>query len=332
MIKSVTISPYKKNSEIGQKARFLIRDLSSCESIFNTNCEIYGQDQPYDSFEESSIDNPDCCIQYVEFPDFIRTQYKDIGIFEPSFRGLDQQENYLRLLDTIVVRSDAQKEIMPHSVRDRVEVARPNIGAVPPPSPLKKLRGEFSFYISALEEYSNLDIVLSHYMKTFTINDNVILNIFSSSPQEMGSYIENIRNRLSIYDKVSLYPAISIYKDPSIHQRSDCFIDVSMTYDISIQTMIAAANSNPIISCNHDGTMQWLHKDCCYLVKSHEGCRDSHLIGNIPDGPSLAEAMGEAYENRKDFKNKQTAMLDEGHKSFYYKPKENLGKTICSQY
>lgn len=332
MLKSVTVAPYKKNSDTGQKARFLIRDLSSCSTIFNTNCEIYGQDQPYEEFEESAIDSPDFCIQYVKFENFIRTKYKDIGIFEPSFRNLNQQENYLKLLDSIIVRSHAQKKILPVSIRERATVVRPNIGKVPRQSSMKKLGGSLSFYISALEEHSNLDIVLSSYLQTFTVNDNVILNISSSAPEEMANYIETTRDRLSMYGKIPLYPAIAIYNNASIHQQSDCLIDVGMTYDISLQTMIATAHANPIICCNHDGLLQWIDEDSCYLVKSYAGCRESSLVGNIPEGISLAETMRAVYENRDGFKNKQDMMLDVGYKSFYYRPKENVGDTICSQY
>ena len=146
---------------MGQKSRFLINDLSSYDGIFNTNCSIYGQDQIYGEFEESSIDNPDCCIQYVNFENFIRTEYNNIGIFEPSFQDVSQQENYLKLLDTIVVRSDAQKNILPSSVKERVSVVRPSIGNVPRQSPMKRIGSKLSFYISAIADHSNLDIALS---------------------------------------------------------------------------------------------------------------------------------------------------------------------------
>jgi len=332
MLKSVTIAPYKKNSETGQKARFLIEDLSSCDTILNTNCAIHGQDGPYENFKESTIDNPDCCIQYVEFANFIRTRYKNIGIFEPSFRDLSEQENYLKLLDTILVRSEAQKKILPRSIRERVAVARPSIGVVPRQSPMKKIGGRLNFYISALGEHSNLDKVLSSYFQTFTVNDNVVLNIFSLKPEDVVKYVETIRERLSMYSKIPLYPTISVNNNSSIHQQSNCFIDVGMTYDISLQTMIAAAHANPIISCNHDGLMQWLDKDCCYLVGSHEGCRDSSLVGNIPEDLALSEAMRMAYENKEEFGEKQNMMLDKGHRSFYYTNKESVGDTICSLY
>ena len=332
MLKSVTIAPYKKNSELGQKARFLIEDISSCDSIFNTNCAIHGQDAPYENFEESVVDNPDCCIQYVEFANFIRTRYKNIGIFEPSFRNLSEQENYLKLLDTIVVHSEAQKKILPRDIRERVVVARPSIGLVPRQSPMKKIGGRLNFYISALEEHSNLDKVLSVYMQTFTDNDNVVLNILTLNPEDMVKYIETIRERLSIYSKIPLYPTISIHNNSSIHQQSNCFIDVGMTYDISLQTMLAVAHSNPVISCNHDGLMQWLDKDFCYLVGSDEGRRGSSLVGNIPEVRSLSKTMKEVYENREDFRDKQNRMLDDGHRSFYYTNKQSVGETICSLY
>lgn len=332
MLRSVTISPYKKNSELGQKARFLIEDLSSCDRIFNTNCAIHGQDEPYENFEESTVDNPDCCIQYVQFANFIRTGYKNIGIFEPFFRDLSEQENYLKLLDTIVVRSDAQKKIFPSSIREKVVVARPSIGLVPRQSAMKKIGGSLNFYISALEEHSNLDKVLSAYLQTFTINDNVALNILSLNPEDMSRYIQPIVEGFSKYTTTSLYPVISVQNNSSIHQASDCFIDMGMSYEISLQTMIAAAYSNPIISCNNDGLMQWLDKDCCYLVNSHEGCRDSSLVGNIPEILSLSKAMRRAYENREEFKDKQNRMLDDGYRSFYYTNKQSVGETICSLY
>tara|TARA_R110000765_G_scaffold383803_2_gene475233 strand:+ start:214 stop:1212 length:999 start_codon:yes stop_codon:yes gene_type:complete len=332
MIKSITISPYKKDSDMGQKSRFLIGELSDYDKIFNTNCSIYEQDNNYGVFEESSVDNPDCCIQYVRFTDFIRTQYKNIGIFEPSFKDVSQQENYLKLLDAIVVRSDAQKDILPDSVKEKVSVVKPSIDKIPRQSPMKKLGGKLSFYISSIGEYSNLDIALTAYLREFTVNDNVVLNIFDLNPEALGKYVEDSKNRLTMYGKTSLYPDIAAYDNPSIHQQSDCFIDISMNYEISLQTITAASLSNPIVSCNHNGLMQWLHKDYCYLVNAYEGSRNSHPIGNIPDSLSLSRTMRRVYENKSEFNSKQAMMLDAGYKSFYYTQKESIGEAICSLY
>jgi hypothetical protein len=332
MINSVTVSPYKKDSNMGQKARVLIKELSDCDNIFNTNCSIYGQDNTYVGFPESSIDSPDCCIQYVNFTDFIRTKYKNIGIFEPSLQDTSRQENYLKLLDAIVVRSDIQKNMLPDSVKEKACVVRPSIDRIPRQSPMKKIGGRLSFYISSIGEYSNLDIALTAYLREFTVNDDVVLNILCENPQELGEYVEGIRKSLAMYGKTSLYPDITAYNNISIHQQSDCFIDIQMDYEISLQTMVAAAHSNPIISCNHNGIMQWIDEEYCYSVKAYEGPRNSHFIGSVPDGLSLSDKMRRAYENRSEFNNKQTMMLDIGYESFYHTQQQGIGEAICSLY
>ena len=332
MLKSITVSPYKKDSDMGQKSRFLIGELSDYDEIFNTNCSIYGQDNSHEGFEESLIDNPDCCIQYVNFTDFIRTKYKNIGIFEPSLQDVSVQENYLKLLDTIIVRSDMQKDILPDSVKEKIHVVKPSIGKIPRQSPMKKIGGRLSFYISSVGEYSNLDVALTSYLREFTINDNVILNIFDLNSEALANYIDGVKKRLAMYGKKDLYPEISIFQNPSIHTRSNCFIDISMNYEISLQTMLAASHSNPVISCNHNGLMQWLPKECCYLVDSHAGPRDSHSIGNIPESLSLSATMRRVYENKSEFNTKQATMLDTGYKSFYYTQKESIGEVVCSLY
>ena len=131
MIKSVTISPYESNSEIGVKSRSLVKDLSSCDNINNTNCSIYDRQVEVSGIQELPIENPDLCIQYVNYENFVKTRYTNVGVFEPTLKGVIEQENFLRLLDKIVVRSHSQKKIIPKPLRKNVLVARPTVAKAP---------------------------------------------------------------------------------------------------------------------------------------------------------------------------------------------------------
>jgi len=330
MIKSVTISPYESNSEMGEKSRSIVRDLSSYEGIMNTNCSIYDKELKLDNIEESSIEDPDLCVQYVNYENFVKTKFLNIGIFEPTLKGAVEQENFLRLLDKIVVRSHSQRQLMPRSLKDDILVARPTVSRVPKQSSTKHIVKNTSFLVSSLGEYTNLEVVIQAYLSSFTSSDNVVLNILSESPQELADFINTIKQNLKSFTKVDLYPTIAIYNDTSVYEKSNCFIDVSMDYCISLPTMTAASYASPIISCNHDGIFEWLDEKYCYLVKSYEGRRSSHLVGNIPDALHLGETMKRIVRNKKEFRNKQEMMITSGYRSFYYEDNKSIGDVICS--
>ena len=330
MIKSVTISPYESNSEIGVKSRSLVKDLSSCDNINNTNCSIYDRQVEVSGIQELPIENPDLCIQYVNYENFVKTKYTNVGIFEPTLKGVIEQENFLRLLDKIVVRSHSQKKTIPKPLRKNVLVARPTVAKAPRQSSMKHITKNTCFLTSSLGEYTNLEVVIRAYLSSFTSSDNVVLNVLSDSPQQLVSFINTIKEGINVFTKVDLYPTIAIYNDNSVYEKSNCFIDATMDYSISLPTMISASYATPIITCNHDGIFEWLDEKYCYLVKSSEGRRSSHLIGNIPNELHLAETMKRVVNNKKEFRNKQEMMIRSGYKSFYYKHNKSVGDVICS--
>lgn len=330
MIKSVTISPYNSNSNMGEKSRCLVADISACDSIVNTNCSIYAKEVPVQNIQESPLEDIDACIQYVRHPNFIKSPYTNIGIFEPSLEGKSQEENFLRLLDYLIVRSNKQRSLIPKSLQSKTLVARPNVSQVAKQSPIKKIDKNTAFCISGLGEHSNLELVLKAYLSSFTSKDNVILNILSNSPEDLANFVTQIRNTLSIFGKTDLYPTVALYNNLNIYERSNCFIDVSMDYSISLQTMMAVSYANPLITCNHDGILEWLDQKGCYLVNSHRGRRASNLIGNVPDEINLADVMKRVVHDRKELNRKQSFMLESGFQSFYYKKDKSVGDIVCS--
>ena len=54
----------------------------------------------------------DVCLQHMLNDKFVRTEYNDVGVFEPRTKNSLRYDNFLNLLDTIVVRSSTQKEIL----------------------------------------------------------------------------------------------------------------------------------------------------------------------------------------------------------------------------
>ena len=330
MIKSVTISPYNSNSHMGEKARSLVADISSCDGIVNTNSSIYKKEIAVQNVQENVLDDIDTCIQYVKYMNFVKSSYTNIGIFEPSLQGNTQEKNFLRLLDYIIVRSHKQRSLLPKCLQPKTFVARPNVAQVAKQSPIKKISKDTAFCVSALGKHTNLEKVLKAYLSSFTSKDNVILNILSNSPEELSKFVTDIRNSLSIFGKIDLYPTVAIYGNADVYQKSNCFIDVSMDYSISLHTMMSVSYANPLVTCNHDGILEWLDQSGCYIVDSRSGTRESNLIGNIPDEIHLSETMKRVVRDRKELNRKQSFMLDSGFKSFYYNKEKSVGDIVCS--
>tara|TARA_R110000796_G_scaffold1193_6_gene4686 strand:+ start:4426 stop:5424 length:999 start_codon:yes stop_codon:yes gene_type:complete len=330
MLKSITISPYKENSSFGEKARWIARSLDQHDGLDNTNACVYQEDTDHNSFKSSSIEDPDFCIQYVRSLDFVRTPYKNIGIFEPKLKGRPYEENVMGLLDNIIVHSNNQKNALPERVRHKCIVARPIVPPFNNQNKMKRISLKFNFYTSAIEEDANIDMIIIAYLTSFTSNDNVTLNILCNNLQETLDYVNKLKENLGLYKKVPLYPDIFLQTETSIHATCHCFIDASMGYDIPIHTMLAVASSNPIITSGADGLLEWVDEGACYKFRSYDGCRDSYLLGNIPEFSSLKENLLEAFKNRKLFSEKQDKMISVCCNSFDDKKEDNIGDILCS--
>lgn len=330
MIKSITISPYKENSSFGEKARWVVSSLDRHDGLYNTNCCIYREDESHNLFRSSKIESPDFCIQYVKPLDFVKTPYKNIGIFEPTLKGFPYQENVMRLLDNIVVYSENQKKAMPESLRHKCLVVRPTMSPVESQQKMKKIFSKFNLYTSALDDNTNVDMIIMAYLSSFTINDNIRLTILCDNPQELTQHINKTQETLGLYERVPLYPEIALQTDMSVHGSCHCFVDASMGYDISIHTMLSVAYSNPVITSGSDGLFEWVDEEVCYKFESYEGCRNSCLVGNVPNYLSLKRSLLEAFENRDLFNDKQAKMIDGCHTSFYTRNKDTIGDVLCS--
>jgi len=330
MLKSVTISPYKENSPAGEKARWIAMSLEQYDRIHNTNSSIYQEDGDYGQFESTQMKTPDFCIQYVKPLDFVKTPYKNIGIFEPTLKGVPYEKNVINLLDNVLVYSEAQKKALPEIIRNKCSVIRPTMVPLAGQPEMKKVFSKFLFYTSAIEEHTNIDMVILAYLSSFTINDNVKLYVLCDNTEELLHFINKSKESLGLYKKVPLYPEIELRTDPSAHGSCHCFIDASMDYNISIHTMLAVASCNPIVTSGSDGLFEWVDKESCYSIDSHEGSRNSYLIGSVPDYLSLKESLLEAFNNRKSFGEKQDKMIKDCHKSFYDKKEGSIGDVLCS--
>ena len=103
MINCLTISQYRDFSEDGQKALDLIACLENESNIQNKNEYVScSENKKAIELSDSNRFDIDVCLQHMLNDKFVRTEYNDVGVFEPRTKNSLRYDNFLNLLDTIV--------------------------------------------------------------------------------------------------------------------------------------------------------------------------------------------------------------------------------------
>jgi hypothetical protein len=329
MIRTLTVAPYKMFGGQGNKARGIVKCISDHKDIQNYSIPIFSENVEFDLELDKESEDYDLCIQNVDFKNFVKTPYVDVGIFEPAFKKIRYIDNYVRLLDYAIVFGEKQKECLGKKVSDKVRVARPTIMPMERPSKQKAAFSKFTFYTSTFEEYTNLDLVLLSYLTSFSINDKVNLTILSPDPNSMVEYIASIKSDIGRFGTIDMYPEITLRAECNSFSEFQCLIDASMGYDLSINTMLSVASGNPVIASSSNAICEWVN-DGIYKFESNEGSRNSFLIGDVPISSSLSEKMLSAFHESKKFQEMQAALIEDSYKSFYPDNEQTVGEILCS--
>ncbi len=329
MINCLTISQYREFSEEGQKALDLIGCLDMSSKLNNKNeCISYSDRQKEIDLSIDERFEIDVCLQHMLGNRFVKTMYKNVGVFEPKTNHSIAYDNFLNFLDTIIVRSESQKDILPKHLRDKTKVVRPACIQNFKPDLTKKILSKMVFSCCLGEE---TDKILSAYFNSFTINDNVSLAIMSPDPNVVVKLINEAKQRMRLFSRVDLYPEITIVQDiETLFRVSHCSIEVSGEYDVKGFAMYSIKHGNPIITLKNNPLLEWLDSSCYYLVDSHQDYAGTQETKHFMHSFSLRETMNKIMDCREKFLRNQKGVLEYFHKSFDYKQNDSIGEVLCS--
>jgi hypothetical protein len=328
MINCLTISQYRDFSEDGQKALDLIACLENESNIQNKNEYVScSENKKAIELSDSNRFDIDVCLQHMLNDKFVRTEYNDVGVFEPRTKNSLRYDNFLNLLDTIIVRSSTQKQILPEHLKKKTKIVRPVSSSPSKVDPTKKLISKFVF---SCQFDNKIDDVLISYFNSFTINDNVCLAVLSDA-QTLIQKINQVRDALALYNAIDLYPEVQIVDSlDMLLNISHCAIEVSGTYDVKNFCLSSIKYGNPIITLKNNPVLEWLNENCYYVSESHQDFAKSYETCEFLHRFSLSENMRKIFHCRKEFLEKQKALTEEYHKSFEYNQDDSIGAVLCS--
>ena len=76
--------------------------------------------------------------------------------------------------------------------------------------------------------------------------------------------------------------------------------------------------------------LEWLNENCYYVSESHQDFAKSYETCEFLHRFSLSENMRKIFHCRKEFLEKQKALIEEYHKSFEYNQDDSIGAVLCS--
>ncbi len=328
MINCLTVSQFKDLSEEGQKALELIASLENEEKIYNKNEYVSFSENKnqHDLVDETRFDI-DICIQHMLNEKFVRTEFKDVGIFEPRTRNEIGYNNFLDFMDTVIVRSSHQRDILPQHLRNKTKIVRPVYSFPSKIDPTKKI---ISTFIFSCQFSDKIDDILTAYFNSFTINDNVCLAILSN-PEDAIKKIDEVKAKIGLYKGQEFYPEIKVVNTlDMLLTISHCCIEISGTYNIKNFCISSLKYGNPIITLKNNAALEWLDEESYYIVDSHQDFVKSNQTCEFVHRFSLGEKMRKIVYDKKTFLKKQKSIMEQHSKSFDYHKKDSIGEILCS--
>lgn len=344
------LGPYRQADNWGVLSRSFLNSLISledlhvsCRPMFMGSSSIQSVDADIIMSESKKKEEYDVLIQHT-LPNYAVYDGKfSKNIIITSFETADCKTlvNNLRLLDTILVQTEAEKNAAAEEIRNKVRAIgfssefKKNI--------LPKQNSDFLFYAFAgdLEENTGIKQLLLSYMLAFHVNDNVSLIIQANNLDAINNLINETSQIVGIYNK-PYYPKIHIIEDANnIHEQADCFIDCSKLFGMNENVAKALINGRCPIVLKGSGKDEYVSDKSGFIVDSVEArvlCRNKPMPDMFQstekcveaDIDSLISAMTSAYRDKIGYMNKSY----EGEASSDLMSQENQAKIlkeiICS--
>jgi len=316
------VGPYRQPDMWGSLSRSMISSLLSIKEIELTTRPIFlatsslptpNLDPNIFKCESNKKESYDVLIQHT-LPHFmVGSEIFDLNIGVTSFetKGNVEWDNHLKILDKILVSTQAEKKCVSKHLRDRVRVIG---GAIPEvDNSIDPLPNRFCFYCFGgnIETKGGLLPLLQAYLSEFHVNENISLVIHTNNAPEAQTLINDTVSTLGIYGQ-RYYPHIHLVTDnpdDSVHKQCQCLVDTSITRGFKEEVARALSYGNTPIILEGTGMDEYVNDSNGWVVKSNESllvCPDRPIPNAftaresclIADKLHLRKCLRNAFDNR----------------------------------
>ena len=344
------IGPYRQTDAWGSISKNLIKSISMIEDVSLTTRPIFlsnSIDRQIDPnifrFETNKEEKYDVLIQHM-FPSYMIYSGdfdKVIGFTSFETKGNEQWDNYLRLLDKILVSTKAEKDGLSKEIREKTF----SIGVAQGVDSLKNdiPTDRFTFYCfgGGLESRTNVREVIQAYFSEFHLNDNVSLILQVNNEQQAQQLVDQVAQEIGFYS-LPYYPHIHLVeKEDNLHDSCNCFIDVSSSIGFNPETAKALLKGNAPIVLKGSGRDEYVKEESGFIVSSIEDlliCPDRPLKDMFtarercfkPNLLALKNSMREAFEDKISLMRKSKSGIDSKEMLSYEKQSKLIKEILCS--
>tara|TARA_R110000751_G_scaffold214454_2_gene317928 strand:- start:2296 stop:3345 length:1050 start_codon:yes stop_codon:yes gene_type:complete len=344
------IGPYRQADTWGSISQSLIRSISMIEDVGLTTRPIFlsnsidrNVDPNIFQFEANKEEKYDILIQHT-LPSYMiyNGEFdKVVGFTSFETKGNEQWDNYLRLLDKLLVSTEAEKEGVSKDIREKTF----SIGAAQEVDSLKNNipTNRFAFYCfgGGLESRTSVKEVIQAYFSEFHLNDNVSLVLQVNDQQKAQALVDQVAQEVGFYS-LPYYPHIHLVeKEDSLHDNGNCFIDVSSSIGFNPETAKALLKGNTPIVLKGSGRDEYVKEESGFIVDSIEDlliCPDRPLKDMFtaretcfkPRLSALKDSMREAFDSKISQLRKSKSGIDSKEMLSYKKQSKLIKEILCS--
>jgi len=344
------IGPYRQADTWGAISKSLIKSISMIENVGLTTRPIFlsnsidGNIEPnIFKFEANREEEYDVLIQHT-LPHYMiyRGEFdKVVGFTSFETKGYEQWDNYLKLLDKVLVSTEAEKEGTSKEIREKTF----SIGVAQEVNSLKNEipADRFTFYCfgGGLESRTSVKEVIQAYFSEFHLNDSVSLVLQVNDQQRAQALVDQVAQEVGFYS-LPYYPHIHLVdKEDGLHDNCNCFIDVSSSIGFNPETAKALLKGNTPIVLKGSGRDEYVKEESGFIVDSIEDflicpdrpLKDMFLARETCFKPSLAALrsnMREAFEDRISLIRKSKSGVASTEMLSYEKQSKLIEEILCS--
>ena len=344
------IGPYRQADTWGDVSKILIKSISMIEDINLTTRPIFlsnsidnNVEPAIFKFEANKEEKYDVLIQHTLPNYMIYSGEFDSVVGFSSFetKGNEQWDNYLRLLDKLLVFTEAEKEGLSKEIKEKTF----SIGIAQEVDSLKNdmPKDRFTFYCfgGGLESRTSVREVIQAYFSEFHLNDSVSLILQVNDQQQAQALVDQVANEVGFYS-LPYYPHIHLVeKEDNLHDNCNCFIDVSSSIGFNPETAKALLKGNSPIVLKGSGRDEYVKEESGFIVDSIEDfiicpdrpLKDMFTAREICFKPSLSALKGrmrEAFEDRISLLRKSKHGVGSKEILSYEKQSKLIKEILCS--
>ena len=344
------IGPYRQADAWGSISQSLVKSISMIEDVSLTTRPLFlsnNIDRRVEpsifKFEANKENRYDILIQHM-LPSYMIYSGefdKTVGFTSFETKGNRQWDNYLMLLDKVLVSTEAEKEGLSEKIREKTS----SIGSAQEVDSLKNdiPTGRFTFYCfgGGLESRTGEKQVIQAYFSEFHLNDSVSLVLQVNAQQKAQALVDQVAQEVGLYS-LPYYPHIHLVeKQDNLHDSCNCFIDISSSIGFNSETAKALLKGNTPIVLKGSGRDEYVKEESGFIVDSIEDfliCPERPLKDMFtarercfrPSLSALRISMREAFDDRISQIRKSKAGVDSKEMLSYKKQSKLIKEILCS--